>query len=709
MSLIRLRGVEKCYEGPSPVLALHDVDLDIDRGEFVAVVGPSGSGKSTLLNILALLDQPTDGTYAIDGREVGEASDLVRAKLRSRWFAFVFQAFHLLESRTVLANVEMGLMYRHVDPATRQERALEAIEFVGLSAHTHQAVNKLSGGQRQRVAIARAITAGAPVLVADEPTGSLDSVTSNKVMEVFERLQARGTTIVLVTHDPNVANRARRRIQVFDGQVSDLVNPLDQVALEAVYTEAEDDPTGPLPVVAAASAADTTDAEVDKTVPDEADQAAAEQDEADVYEGGLHEAQWDEAEAEDGDAEPTIEDALAEDDPDRLGRDSSISLKEIVADAWASLTDYPRRMIGMVIAVALGVAMSLATLGIGQSASSQVSSSFDAARSTKVTLQSPYENATPETIKELTSFDTISRLKNLAGVERVTTTISYGMAHAIITPGAPDEEINIVSVPDLGGVLQKYRVEWAGGTQTLGDHDVLLGAEIAKQLGLGPIALSPTIRLNGRIYRVAGLVHASGLEFEITGSALVTPAAAAQLGQPQAATFEFMVKPGAAQQVAKQAPIALWPRNPDEIYVDAPPDPQNMREEIEGSITTMLYTLTGVSIFAAIVALTNAMTTAVGRRTGEFGLRRAMGARRRHIATLVALESAMLGGLGGIVGTVLALLAILAVTLYQRWIPVFDLQLVPMGLGGGIVVGVFSALAAMFRAASIEPADALRR
>lgn len=704
MSLIRLRNIEKQYDGPSPVLALSDVDLDIDRGEFVAVVGPSGSGKSTLLNILALLDQPTKGVYAIDGREVGEASDLVRAKLRSRWFAFVFQAFHLLESRTVLANVEMGLMYRHVDPATRQERALEAIDFVGLSAHTHQAVNKLSGGQRQRVAIARAITAGAPVLVADEPTGSLDSVTSNKVMEVFERLQARGTTIVLVTHDPNVANRALRRIQVFDGQVSDLANPLDQVTLEAVYTEAEDDPTGPLPVIAPEAHPSPSEANSQAVIAEIEGTEDAEDAEAEL-EATLAAAD----DALEATADPTIEDALAEDDPDRLGRDSAIAFKEIVADAWASLTDYPRRMVGMVIAVALGVAMSLATLGIGQSASSQVSSSFDAARSTKVTMQSPVDNVTPEIIRALTSFDTLTRLKNIAGVERVAATISYGAVNAVITPGADPEEVHIVSVPDLGGILQKYRVEWAGTTQTLGDHDVLLGAEAARQLNIGPIALSPTIRLNGRLFRVAGLVHASGFEFEILGAAMVTPAAADQLGIPQAASFEMTVKPGAAQQVAKQAPIALWPRDPDAIYVDAPPDPQNMREEIEGSITTMLYTLTGVSIFAAIVALTNAMTTAVGRRTGEFGLRRAMGARRRHIATLVALESAMLGGLGGIVGTVLALLAILAVTLYQRWVPVFDLQLIPLGLGGGIVVGVFSALAAMFRAASIEPADALRR
>lgn len=707
MSLISLSNIEKQYGGPSPVLALRNVNLDIDRGEFVAVVGPSGSGKSTLLNILALLDQPTSGVYAIDGREVGETNDVVRAKLRSRWFAFVFQAFHLLESRTVLANVEMGLMYRNVDPETRQEQALEAIDFVGLSAHTHQAVNKLSGGQRQRVAIARAITAGAPVLVADEPTGSLDSVTSNKVMEVFERLQERGTTIVLVTHDPNVANRALRRIRVFDGQVSDLANRLDQVQLEAIYTQADHDQTGPLPVVSAPSdelpepAADQPEPAVDEIDIEAEEESTFLEDEPTFLE--------EEDEAESPEPVLTIEDALEEDDPDRLGSDSSVAFKEIVADAWASITDYPRRMLGMVVAVALGVAMSLATLGIGQSASSQVSSSFDAARSTKVTLQSPFENVTPDTIKALTNHDTLTRLKDLAGVERVATTISYGSVQASVTPGAEPQELSVVSVPDLGGVVQKYQVQWAGNNKTLGDHDVLLGAEAAANLGIGPIELSPVVRLNGRLFRVAGLVSATGLEFEIQNAALVTPAAAKQLGEPQAATFELTVKPGAAQQVAKQAPIALWPRNPDEILVDAPPDPQSMREEIEGSITTMLYTLTGVSIFAAIVALTNAMTTAVSRRTGEFGLRRAMGARRRHIATLVVLESAMLGGLGGTVGTILALLAILAVTLYQRWIPVFDLQLIPLGLGGGIIVGVLSSLAAMFRAASIEPSDALRR
>lgn len=639
MSFLRLTDVEKTYTGPSPVRALHDVDLTIDQGEYVAVVGPSGSGKSTLLNILALLDQPTAGTYTIAEEEVSQANDLARARLRSRWFAFVFQAFHLLESRTVLANVEMGLMYRRVAPEVRQDLAREAIEFVGLSAKAEAKVNTLSGGQRQRVAIARAIAAGAPVLVADEPTGSLDSVTSSMVMDVFEKLKReRGTTIVLVTHDPNVADRAGRRIQVFDGGVTELGSTY-------VEDEETDDPF------------------------------------------------------------------LAAQDPetDRVGTDASVTFKAILDDAWASLTDYPKRMLGMVVAVALGVAMSLATLGIGQSASSQVADTFDTARNTQVKAYSPFNNLGKDVLADLTSQPTIDRAKSLAGVTQVSALITYKPTKTQATAQAMEEEVTLFGVPDVKGLDTQYPVEWADRRRTFGDHDVILGKEIAAKMGLGPISLSPSIYVNGRKLRVAGLISAAGLDFQVGTGAFVTPKVADSMSTPESVSFEVTTVPGAAQQVAEQLPIALWPRDPESIAVEAPPDPQSMREEIEANIATMLYTLTGVSIVAAIVALTNAMTTAVGRRTGEFGLRRAMGARRRHIATLVALESGMLGALGGFVGTVFAIFAILVVTIVQRWQPVFDFRLVPLGLAGGIGVGVLSSLAAMLRAAAIEPADALRR
>ena len=693
MSLLRLADVEKTYAGPSPVRALRDVDLTIDTGEYVAVVGPSGSGKSTLLNLLALLDQPTGGSYHIGDDEVSQANDVERARLRSHWFAFVFQAFHLLESRTVLANVEMGLMYRRVSPEERQANALEAIAFVGLAEKAEVKVNTLSGGQRQRVAIARAIAAGAPILVADEPTGSLDSVTSSMVMDVLEKLKReRGTTIVLVTHDPNVAARASRRIQVFDGKVSELGSS---------YTEIEDDPTDLIPVVNLDDTDITYDPDddLDHAIEGEDDPGDDDLLEDDHPEDAL--AGVDDANGR-SDNEPAV-------DAGRIGRDASVAFRAILEDAWASLTDYPKRMAGMVIAVALGVAMSLATLGIGQSASSQVSETFDTARNTMVKAYTPYEENDKDLLTVITDRTTLDRVRALAGVEQVSTLITFKTTKARATLSAEDKEVTIFGAPDVAGLATQYPIEWADHRHTFGDHDVILGKQMAAEMGLGPISLSPTILVNGRKLRVAGLISATGLDFQVGTGAFVTPKVAAELSKAESVTFDVKTVPGAAQQVAEQLPIALWPRDPEKIGIEAPPDPQTMREEIESNIATMLYTLTGVSIVAAIVALTNAMTTAVGRRTGEFGLRRAMGARRGHIATLVALESGMLGALGGFVGTVFAILAILVVTIVQRWQPVFDFRLVPLGLAGGILVGVLSSLAAMFRAASVEPADALRR
>lgn len=748
MSLLALTEVEKTYPGPAPVLALREVNLTINEGEFVAVVGPSGSGKSTLLNILALLDQPTGGEYAIDGEVVGDRSDVQRARLRSRWFAFIFQAFHLLESRTVLANVEMGLMYRRVSLEERRAQAEEAIRFVGLADKAASRVNTLSGGQRQRVAIARAIAAGAPILVADEPTGSLDSVTSKMVMDVLEKLQSRGTTVVLVTHDPNVAARAQRRIQVFDGRVSEIgggdqggtgfvaLGPdtpggaeshqyLPDTVLLPDQILQDGDPGDPF--VAYAEGRMVGDDPADQAnLADQADLATPdglpEGEDGDttlvLTLDGVH------ANAADGfnedvalDDEPLDHDSAAMDDPaddhdpapGRIGSDAAVYAKDIIQDAWASLTDYPRRMIGMMVAVGLGVAMSLATLGIGQSASSQVSDTFDAERNTLVKAYSPYDLEGAEDIKTITSPATLERLATLAGVESVTALIHYPNVKALAHGSEKTIDLSLFGSPDIKAITKSYPIEWASTHQVLEEHDALIGKKAAEELNLGPLALSPSVIIGGRAFRVVGLVEATGFNFEIANGAFIRPEMADHLGKPEHVSYDIRTMPGAAQQVSEQVPIALWPRDPDAVSVEAPPDPKTMRDEIESNIATMLYTLTGVSIVAAIVALTNAMTTAVGRRTGEFGLRRAMGARRIHIALLVALESGILGFLGGALGTILALLAIMIVTIVQRWVPVFDLKLIPLGLAGGMIVGIFSSLMAMYRAAAIEPADALRR
>ena len=224
--LLRIENLSREYVmGGETVHALRDVSLSIERGEYVAIMGPSGSGKSTMMNVLGCLDTPSAGEYWLNGEEISRFTDDGLARVRNREIGFVFQTFNLLPRATALHNVELPLVYAGVRARERRERAGAALEQVGLAERMHHRPNELSGGQRQRVAIARALVNQPSILLADEPTGNLDSVTSEEIMEVFAALHAAGQTVIMVTHEPDIAARAQRIVVLRDGRVeSDLVS-----------------------------------------------------------------------------------------------------------------------------------------------------------------------------------------------------------------------------------------------------------------------------------------------------------------------------------------------------------------------------------------------------------------------------------------------------------------------------------------------------
>jgi putative ABC transport system ATP-binding protein len=218
--LIDIRDVTKVYEmGEERVRALDGVTVAVERGEYVAIMGPSGSGKSTLMNLVGCLDTPTAGSYVLNGREVARMTDDELAQIRNQEIGFVFQTFNLLPRTTAIQQVELPLVYTGVSKRDRRERAVRALEAVGLADRMGHHPNELSGGQRQRVAVARALINNPSILLADEPTGNLDSQTGTEIMALFDDLNSRGNTIILVTHEEDIAAHARRIVRLRDGKV----------------------------------------------------------------------------------------------------------------------------------------------------------------------------------------------------------------------------------------------------------------------------------------------------------------------------------------------------------------------------------------------------------------------------------------------------------------------------------------------------------
>jgi len=219
--VIQTRAITKTFgSNGTAVQALRGIDLEVQPGEFLALIGPSGSGKSTLMAILGCLDRPTSGTYTLDGMEVQGLSGRELAAIRNRKIGFVFQAYNLLPKASVLRNIELPLLYAGVGRKERRERALHLLEQVGLPDKATKLPGELSGGQKQRVSIARSLAAGPALLLADEPTGALDSKTGAEILELFGHLNAAGNTVILVTHDLGIAAQARRRVEISDGLIS---------------------------------------------------------------------------------------------------------------------------------------------------------------------------------------------------------------------------------------------------------------------------------------------------------------------------------------------------------------------------------------------------------------------------------------------------------------------------------------------------------
>lgn len=623
MPELRLHHIRRTFGTDPAVVALDDVSVTIAQGDFVAIEGPSGSGKSTLLNQLALIDKPTAGAYFIDGK-LATADERTRARVRSEIFGFIFQSFHLIARRTASENVGLGLLYRGVPRVERRFLAEQALAEVGLRARTNTQARKLSGGEQQRVAIARAMLGGAAVLIADEPTGNLDSSTGADILDQLSALNARGTSVIIVTHDPAVAARAHSRLRIKDGKV--------------VKSHG-----------ATASSLSTV-----KQAP---------------------------------------------------GTPSMLRYADAFSEAWHATRSRPGRCTLLVAALAIAVALIVFTFGLSETASAQVTQRFDAERSRQVDIRVPQDDATG---RSGVPRDIESRLAQVHGILRS----GVYQVHDQVTAKVPGEPS--VSIPFSGisrGLVRAVgaSVEWAKGHRhVLGNRELLVGSAAAADLRLGPLDLDPVVEVDGADYGVVGIVVDGGRVPALAGQLSADWGEASGPRGPISWVYVTTVR-GAAAQVARQAPIAIDPVRAGLIDVTAPPDINTLRNGIQRDVRSALIALTAVAFVAALLGAMSTMLIGVIERIGEFGLRRAIGARPIHIIEQTFAEGVIVGMFGGLAGLFTGLGALLTVTVAHGWVPVFDARWLPFAVVGGVLAGVLSGLPASLRAAGIQPIDALRR
>lgn len=548
--------------------------------------------------------------------------------MRSDVFGFVFQSFHLLDGRPAIESVHLGLMYRGMSTQARSRIASQAMERVGIGHLAQRPARLLSGGERQRVAVARALAADAPVLLADEPTGNLDSKNALQFVEILKEVNREGTTVVIVTHSQEVASQAPRRVKLKDGRIH----------LDSRRVGPQNPP--------------------------------------------------------------------AQHRENRAGHGAVLRKTDLFFDALASLNEKRRRTVAVFCAVAAGAGLAVATFGLSATAGAQVSEAFDARANRDVTVKWSIDRDTVD--DEGPEVDSsIAAARRLNGVDSAGVLADFGGVGVSVSRVREPVTTRMYAISPGLLAASRAQVDWASDTVDLRGDQVLLGENLARQLDLAPIDLGPTVTLDGTSRTVVGLVSSSPRQPEMMAS-VVTLLKDSEVADAESISVMLLTTPGAAQQVATEAPLAIDPFNPESLEVTAPVDPRDLRAEIEASVATMLMVMTGVAILGGFVGLSTAMMLSVGERTREFGLRRAVGARRRDIAGLVTMESALLGLGGSVAGLVLGLLANFIIAAMKGWIPVFDFAVAPLTVVGGALLGVAGGVLASRRAMQVEPHAALR-
>ena len=706
---IEMHGITRVFEGSERAVLDH-LDLVVERGEFLAIIGPSGSGKSTLLNAIGLLDTPTSGTYSLFGKNTEGLSDRERDEMRRDHLGFIFQSSNMLLDETSTTNASMGLRVQGVPYGERLQRTEETLEFLGLSDRASIRTRYLSGGEKQRCAIARALATRPPLILADEPTGNLDSHNSAKVIEILQRINATGCTVLVITHDPEVAAAARRVIRIEDGRLHEQSRADSATA----------------PVAEAVPVAGDTPTEVPASAPVDATTSLAPGEKPATHRRGS------------------------------FLTDDSI-------EAISALTSRPLRTLLLGLSFALGVGGLISASGMSESASYQVNqrllgseqstlyisdrdndqnmlgtyrqgesaqnvadriSALDYVKNTgfvssvapadvRITRFSPYEDEpktaiglsstsktrleqigarmNPETLRALEQMNSTLTQQNVADRER-----SEQLSGAIVSVSAA----RALGIIPEDKAADNATTEPRPGELPAVDYGIKLG-------GLPQVAPGVSIWVEGQLMPVIGLFDPGNSGYEFRNTVIVSPGTLQRTGRGQV-TYIAETERGYGKAVAKAIPLTLKPAEPSQINVETPSDLQSLRASIASDLGLYVGVLSGILLVLASLSAATAMYLSVQSRTAEIALRRAIGSSKWLIARIFLMEGVMLGVLGGSIGACSGMIATIILSLVQGWQAVLSPGFVVLGVGVGALTGLVSSAYPAWVASRKSPADAMR-
>jgi macrolide transport system ATP-binding/permease protein len=715
--VIAVADLVKTYRmGDVVVRALRSVSFAVRRGELVAIMGPSGSGKSTLMNALGCLDQPTSGSYHIDGIDVSRMSGNELAAIRNQKIGFVFQSFNLLPKLTALENVELPLLYGGV--GGRHARAVAALEAVGLGDRLHHKPKELSGGQQQRVAIARALAAQPAIILADEPTGNLDSHSSEEVMAIFQRLNyEQGMTVIFVTHEQDIAEHTRRIIRMRDGLLaSDELVLTPRVANPEAFAVRDEEPTtlGSADVRSAPGELDGTATDVE---------AGWERSSLPPLFGVNEEAVS---------ALPPAASAAPAGGEERR-RASAMNVFQTLRVALASLRSNMLRTFLTMLGIIIGVAAVIALLAIGNGATANIQENIVRNGTDLLTIspaQTRQNGVTSGTVSQTLTYEDAQALASLGSDSGIAAVSPERTNNAQVANGRVNTNARVT------GVTSDYRTVHdadvaEGRFISAGDVSgvatvVVLGANQATTLFNGADPLGATININGQPYQIIGVMATKGgngfgsvddnIYVPLTTSLhrLFGYRSAGIAGQPVSNIAVKASNANTINQASDQITTQLRDLHHirqgsnDDFTVTNQQDQLATLSSVTNTLTIFLGAIAGISLLVGGIGVKNIMLVSVTERTREIGIRKAIGARRGDILRQFLTEAVVMSMFGGLLGIALGVGVSLAVTATHFVTALVSGSAILLAFSVAVVVGIFFGSYPASRASRLNPIDALR-